>query len=129
MKVLLACDGEQRLYIEAIASAIRTFRSYVEVAVIDMEELETQVERFHPQLVIVSGSTIPPNPVDPQLLGHIELSPESERSSRFRVGERRWEATNPTTLGEILPVVDAVQVLYGTSGEQEPTDTYHEEEA
>ena len=130
MKVLLACDGVQHLYTEALARAIRTFRSYVEVAVIDMGELETEVDRFHPQLVIVSGASIPPNPVDLQLLGHIELSPKSEPLSRFRVGERFWEATNPTTLGEIFTVVDEVQVLYSTFREQEkPMDTDDEEEA
>jgi len=130
VKVLLACDGVQRLYTEALARAIRTFRSYVEVAVIDMGELETEVDRFHPQLVIVSGASIPPNPVDLQLLGHIELSPKSEPLSRFRVGERFWEATNPTTLGEIFTVVDEVQVLYSTFREQEkPMDTDDEEEA
>jgi len=130
VKVLLACDGVQRLYTEALARAIRTFRSYVEVAVIDMGELETEVDRLHPQLVIVSGASIPPNPVDLQLLGHIELSPKSEPLSRFRVGERFWEATNPTTLGEIFTVVDEVQVLYSTFREREkPMDTDDEEEA
>ena len=123
MNVLLACDGEHRPYVEAVANAIRVFRSYVDVALIDMGELETEVERFEPQLVIVSGSSIPPNPVDSQLLGHIELFPESDRPSGFRVGERHWEVTNPT-LGQTLSVVDEVQMLYRTSGEQEPpTDT------
>lgn len=127
MKILLACDGEYRLYLEAIANAIRAFRSYVDVALIDMEELETKVESLHPQLVIVSGASIPPNPVDLHLLGHIEAFPESEGPSNFRVGERFWEATKPT-LGEILSVVDEVQALYSASSlEQESTD--HEDEA
>ena len=116
MKVLLACDGEYRPYLEAIANAIRAFRSYVEVAVIDLEELETRVERLHPQLVIVSGARVPSNPVDPQLLGHIESFPESEQPSKFRVGERSWEATTPT-VGEILSVVDEVHALYRSSRE------------
>ena len=122
MKVLLACDGEHLLYLEAIANAIRAFRSYVEVAVIDLEELETQVEHFDPQLVMLSGSRVPSNPVDPQLFGHIEAFPESEQPSKFRVGERSWEATTPT-VGEILSVVDEVHALYRTSREQVPTDT------
>ena len=123
MKILLACDGEHQPYLEAIANAIRAFRSYVEVALIDIEELETQVERLHPQLVIVSGSRVPSNPVEPQLLGHIEAFPESEQPSKFRVGERSWEATTIPTVGEILSVVDEVHALYGTSREQVPTDT------
>jgi hypothetical protein len=127
VKVLLACDGEHWPYLEAIATAIRAFRSYVEVSLIELEELETQVERFDPQLVILSGSRVPSNPVDPQLFGHIEAFPESERPSKFRVGERSWEATAPT-VGEILSVVDEVHALYRTSGEQVPMDTEGGEE-
>jgi hypothetical protein len=122
VKVLLACDGGHRPYLEAIANAIRAFRSYVKVAVIDLEGLETEVKRLQPQLVMVSGSTVPSNPVDIHLLGHMEVFPESERPSKFRVGERSWEAT-PPTVGEILSVVDEAHALYRTSREQVPTDT------
>ena len=121
MKVLLACDGEHRQYIEAIAKAIRTFRSYVDLAVTDIRELETEAERFDPHLVVISGASIPPNPVDLKLVGHIELSPEPDRPSKFRVGERFWESVNPT-VGETLSVVDEVHGLSSTSREQEPTD-------
>lgn len=122
MKLLLACDGEHRQYIEAIAKATRTFRSYVDVAVTDIGGLETEAERFDPHLVIISGASIPPNPVDLRLLGHIELYPEPDRPSKFRVGERFWESVNPT-VGETLSVVDEVHGLSSTSREQEPTDT------
>jgi hypothetical protein len=120
MRILLAFDEEHRLYIDAIADAIRTFRSYVEVAVTNTGELEAAVERFHPQLVICS-SPIPSNPVEPQLIASIELSPESDQPSKFRIGARRWESTNPT-LGETLSVVDETIWLYKTSQEEEPTD-------
>ena len=123
MKVLLACDGEYHSYTEAVANAIRVFRAEAEVALVDLGELETEAERFDPQLVIVAGASIPPNPVDERLIAHIELSPESEQPSRFRVGERYWESVNPT-LGEILPVVDETGVLYRESQERDPpTDT------
>ena len=117
MKVLLACDGEHRPYLEAIANAILAFRSYLEVAVIDLEELETRVERLHPQLVIVSGARVPSNPVEPYLSGYIEAFPESEQPSTFRVGERSWEATTTPTVGQILSVVDEVHALYRSSRE------------
>jgi hypothetical protein len=120
MRILLAFDEEHRLYIEAIADAIRTFRSYVEVAVTNTGELEAEVERFDPQIVICS-SPIPTNPVDPQLISSIELSPEPDQPSKFRIGERRWESTNPS-LGEILSVVDETNWLYKTSQEEEPTE-------
>ena len=121
MRILLAFDEDYRVYIEAIADAIRRFRSYVEVALTHYGELEAAVERFNPQLVI-SSSHIPSNPVDPQLIASIELSPEPDQPSRFRIGERHWESTNPT-LGETLSVVDETNWLYKTSREQEPTDT------
>ena len=127
MRVLLAFEKEYRVYIEAIANAIRTFRSHVEVALTNREELEAEVESFAPQLVICS-SPIPSNPVDPQLISSIEISPEPDQPSSFRVGERHWESTNPT-LGETLSVVDETNLLYSVSHEKEPIDTDGEVEA
>jgi hypothetical protein len=101
MKVLLACDGEYRLYTEAVANAIRVFRAEAEVALVDLGKLETEAERFDPQLVIVAGSSIPPNPVDERLIAHIELSPESEQPSRFRVGGALLGVCEPHTRGDL----------------------------
>jgi len=116
MRVLVSFEREYRVYMEAIAAAIREFRSDAEVAVAEAGELEAQVERFDPQLVI-TGPPTPENPVD-ERLARIELSPDTAQPSRFRVGERRWESTNPT-LGEILPVVDETKRLLRESREQE----------
>ena len=77
------------------------------------------MERFDPQ-VVVTGPPFPENPVDDRL-ARIELSPEPERPSRFRVGERHWESTNPM-LGEILSVFDETTRLRRVTCEQEPTD-------
>jgi hypothetical protein len=132
MRVLLAFEEEYRVYIEAVADAMRTFRSHVEVALTNTEDLEAEVERFDPQLVICS-SPIPSNPVDPQLISSIELSPDPDQPSRFRVGERHWESTKTTlgktTLGETLSVVDETNLLYTASREKEPTNTDGEAEA
>ena len=127
MRVLLAFEEEYRVYIEAVANAIRTFRSHIEVALTNTEELEAEVERFDPQLVICS-SPIPPNPVDPKLISSIEISPDPDQPASFRVGERHWESTNPT-LGETLSVVDETNLLYRASREAEPLDTGGAEEA
>ena len=121
MKILLAFEKEYRAYTTAIADAIRMFRSDVEVALADSRELEAEVERFDPQMVICS-SPIPSNPVAPQIVGFIELSPEPDQLSKFRLGQHSWESTNPT-LGEILPAVDETKRLYRTSHEQELTET------
>ena len=116
MRVLVSLEREYRVYMEAIASAIREAHSDVPVAVTDAEGLEAEVGRFDPQLVI-TGPPIPENPVD-ERLARIELSPDTAEPSKFRVGERRWESTNPT-LGEILPVVDETKRLLRTCREQE----------
>ncbi len=108
MRVLVSLESEYRVYMEAIAAAIREFRPDVEVAVCDGEGLEEAAERFDPQLVI-TGPPVPENSMDDRL-ARIELSPEPDQPSRFRVGERHWESTNPT-LGEILPVVDETKRL------------------
>ena len=127
MRVLLGFEEEYRVYIEAIAEAIRTFRSHIEVALTNTEELEAEVERFDPQLVICS-SPIPTNPVDPKLIASMELSPDPDQPSSFRVGDRHWESTNPA-LGETLSVVDETNLLYRASREAEPLDTGGAEEA
>ena len=117
MRILLAFEREYRLYIVTIAEALRTFRSNVEVALTEVGNLEAEVERLAPQLVI-SSSPIPTNPVDPKLIASTELSVEPDQPSRFRLGERHWESTNPT-LGEILSVVDETRRLHMTSREAE----------
>jgi hypothetical protein len=96
MRVLLSFEEEYRVYMEAMADAIRVFRPNVEVATADARELEAQVERFNPQLVICSPH-LPNNWVDNQL-ARIDLSAEPDQPSRFRIGESRWESTNPTLL-------------------------------
>jgi hypothetical protein len=124
MRVLVSFEKEYRVYVEAMAAAIREFRSDVEVVVAEGRELEAEVERLNPQLVITSPPILE-NPVDNRL-ARIGLSPETNQPSRFRVGERHWESTNPT-LGEILPVIDETKRLLRTFREQEPPDEAQEE--
>ncbi|MDQ3965043.1 MAG: hypothetical protein M3246_01105 [Actinomycetota bacterium] len=119
MRVLLSFEEEYRTYMEAMAAAIREFRSDAEVVDAEIGELEAEVERFDPQLTITSPR-VPENPLDDRL-SRIYLSPEPKQPSRFQVGERRWESTNPT-LGEILSVIDETKRLLRTSREQEPPD-------
>ena len=121
MRVLLAFEDEYRVYMEAMAAALRTFRPEVEVALTEGRSLEAELERLDPQLLI-SSPPLPENPVDEELVARIELSPEPAQTSRFRVGERRWESMNPT-LGEILPVVDEAKRCFRTSHDKEATDT------
>ena len=119
MRVLVSFEEESHVFMEAMADAIRVLRPNVEVAIANADELETAVKRLDPHLVICSPSLLH-NPVDTRL-ACIELSPELDRSSRFRIGERRWESTNPT-LGEILRVVDETNILSGMHRQQNLTD-------
>ena len=121
MRVLLSFEEQYRVYGQAMASAIREFRPGVEVAVCDGEDLEEEAERFDPQLVITSPP-VPEGLVDNRL-SYIELSPVPDQPSRFRVGDRHWDITNPT-LGEILPVVDETKRLRreARDQEEEPND-------
>jgi len=114
VKVLLVLGQEYRTYMDAMADAIQEFRPDVEVVAVggDSETLEAETERLKPQLVICS-TPAPDNPVD-ERLALIELSPDSEQPSSFRVGERRWRSPNPT-LGEILSVVDETKGLFRSS--------------
>ena len=114
MRVLVSFGREYRVYMEAIAAAIREFRPDVEVGVADADELEAEVDRFDPQLVNTSPRA-PANLFDQQL-DRIELSADTAQSSRFRLGEWSWEPINPT-LGEILSVVDETKNLRRQTGE------------
>ena len=119
MRVLLAFEEEYRVYMSAMEVAIRQFRPEVEVqtaAAADAEQLEAEVERFEPHLVICSAP-IPDNPVEDRI-ARIELSPEPSEPSRFRVGERSWECTNPT-LSEILPVIEETKKLLRSTSQAE----------
>ena len=121
MRILLSFEKEYRVYGQAMAAAIRQFRPDVEVAVVNGEDLEEEAERFDPQLFITSPP-VPENMVDKRL-AHIELSPEPDQPSRFRVGDRHWETTNPT-LGQILPVIEEAKRLLreARDQEEEPND-------
>jgi hypothetical protein len=120
MRILLSFEKDYRVYGQAIAAAIREFRPDVEVAACDGEDLDEEAERFDPQLVIRSPPD-PENPLDARR-ARIELSPEPDQPSRFRVGDRYWESTNPA-LDEIFPVVDETKRLRRAAhGQEEPDD-------
>jgi hypothetical protein len=114
MKLLLVLEEEHRTYMEAMAAAIREFRPEIEVEAIsaDSEDLQEEVGRLEPQLVI-SSLPVPENSGN-QRLAVIELSPDIGKPTTFRVGERQWQTTNPT-LGDILSVVDETKGLFRAS--------------
>ena len=108
MQVLISFEEEYRSYMEIIAAAIQQARAGDEVVVTELATLEEEIERTDPDLVI-SSPPLPANPVA-ERAAWVELSLDPAKPSRFRVGERRWESTNPT-LAEILSVVDQTKGL------------------
>jgi hypothetical protein len=54
IRVLVAFEDQYRTYREVIAAAIKVLRPQVEVSTTGLDDLETQVARLHPQVVISS---------------------------------------------------------------------------
>ena len=108
MRVLVAFDEEYGVYGETIAEAIGRSRPGVQAQAIDWEALEEVVHRQDPHLVICNPP-VPDNPVSTRE-AWVELSLDTERPSRVRLGEQRWETLNPS-LEELLSVVDEARKL------------------
>jgi hypothetical protein len=115
MRILVAFEDDYRAYADALAKAIRAARPHLDVAMVGLEPLLTEVARLDPHLVICSS----PNPAAEQQeegkLAWVELSVDPHRPSRFCVSGRRWESLNPS-LEELLGVVEETeQLLVGSS--------------
>ena len=108
MRVLVAFDEEYGVYGQTIAEAIGRSRPGVQAQAIDWEALEEVVHQRDPHLVICNPP-VPENPISTRE-AWVELSLDTERPSRVRLGEQRWETLNPS-LEELLSVVDEVEKL------------------
>jgi hypothetical protein len=63
MRILVAFDEVYRTYREVIAAGIQLLRPQVEVTTTDLDELEQEVARLHPQVVVCSRdrpASVPP---------------------------------------------------------------------
>ena len=106
MRVLVAFEDDYRAYREVIAAGIGVLRPRAEVRTANPDALEEELERFKPQ-VVICGRPESASPSD--VPAWIELSLDPLRPGRIRVGDRRWESTNPT-LDVLLGVIDEVEV-------------------
>jgi hypothetical protein len=59
IRVLVAFDDQYQTYREVIAAAIQVLRPQVEVSTTDLDDLEAQVARLNPRVVISSQSRSP----------------------------------------------------------------------
>ena len=110
MRVLVAFEDDYRAYREVIAAGIGILRPHAEVCSAKSDALEEELERFKPQ-VVICGRPESAGPSD--VPAWIELSLDPLRPGRIRVGDRRWESTNPT-LDVLLGVIDEVEELIQT---------------
>ncbi len=75
-----------------------------------MDELEAEVKRLDPQLVIFSSRPDLAEALGDEVPSWVRLSQHPERPWRIRVGERRGELLNPT-LEELISVLDETERL------------------
>ena len=100
----MAFEESHRTYRETIAAALRVLRPGTEVKSTSLEELEGELERFDPQVVISSGH----KEVELGIrLAWIELSVDPTMPTKISVGGRHYERTNPT-MEELLEVIEEV---------------------
>ena len=100
----MAFEDNYHVYRDTIAAAFRILRPETEVKSTTLEELEEELERFDPEVVICSGHE------EVELcsrLAWIELSVDPTMSTKISVGGRHFERTNPT-VEELLEVIDEV---------------------
>jgi hypothetical protein len=107
MRILIAYEDSHRSYGQTLAGAIRGLRPVVETAVVQVRELEAEVGRFDPHLVVCNR----PNTFDlGGRLAWLRLSDEPEEHSEFCLAGRRWGAENPG-LDEVLTFIEETEKL------------------
>ena len=101
IRILVAFEESYRTYRETIAAVLRILRPGIEVKSTTLEELEEELERFDPEVVICSGHK---EGESGTRLVWIELPVDPFMPTKISVGGRRFERTNPT-VEELLEVI------------------------
>jgi hypothetical protein len=107
MRVLVAFEEVRFAYSRAIARAIRELRQGLDVRSIVLEELERDLVRFDPHVVVCSR----PNDTHPSTRGawvHIPSDDgmeDDERLARICLDGEHWRTDGPP-LSELLEVLD-----------------------
>jgi hypothetical protein len=107
MRVLVAFEDVRSSYSRVIARAIRELRQGLEVRSIVLEELEQELVRFDPHVVVCSR----PNGTHPSTRGAWVQIPsddgleDDERLARICLDGEHWRTDGPP-LSELLEVLD-----------------------
>lgn len=108
MRVLVAFEEEYRTYQDVTATIIRELRPHVEVSVAGLDELETQVARLVPGLVICSRSK---NSMDADgAYAWLKLPTGHGRTAELCVNEECSEVVE-LGLEELLRILDEIEML------------------
>ncbi len=110
MRVLMSVEKKHRAYAEAIAEAIGALRPHLKVSAATPERFEEELARLSPELVVFDRA----DPARPEeTLAWVEYLVDDERPTRVRVGRRRRELANPSSI-ELLAIVDEARTLAHT---------------
>jgi hypothetical protein len=115
VRVLVAIEDDYRSYREVIAAGICVLRPRTEVETAPMRELEEQIERFDPQLVICSR---PNTLASRRCAGWVELALDPTRPTKICVAGRYSKRTNPA-IDVLIAVIDEVEQLLLTNNDFE----------
>ena len=102
--MLVAFEDNYRAYREVVAVGLRILHHY-EVETCAIETLEGEIERFRPKVVICYGHE---DVGEESVFGWIGLDVNPSEPTKVRVGERRWELTNPD-LEELAEIIGQVE--------------------
>src|SRR5215203_5028632 len=107
MRALIVYEDSHRSYGEAMVGAVRARRPGLEVALAHLEELEAEVERFDPHLVVSSR----PNTLDSGgRAAWVLLSDDPDEPSEVCIDGRHRRLENPG-LDQILEIIDETEKL------------------
>jgi hypothetical protein len=115
VRVLVAFEDDYRSYREVIAAGICVLRPRTEVETAPMEELEEQVERFDPQLVVCSR---PNTLASRRCAAWVELPLDPTRPTKICVAGRCSKRINPP-IAVLLAVIDEVEQLLQANNDLE----------
>ena len=102
---------EHRAYRGVIAAGIRILRPRADVATSTPDELEGEIARFAPRVVVCSQQGV----TDPgDVPAWVELPVQPGRPAKIRVGGSRWTSVNLELEG-LLAIVDEAEELFGAA--------------
>lgn len=109
---MVAFGDEHRAYRGVVAAGIQILRPRADVSTSTPAELEGEIRRFDPQVVVC----VAPSPADTgERPAWVELALQPGRAAKVRVGARRRELPHPM-LEDLLRIVDETEELVGKDG-------------